>query len=116
MPLYWKHTCDTLMEVIMFAVVVVIIRKMLECNDAFMNEALVLCKFVSQSHSFTNLLAGSVSTILRVAMQFKCRLKLFSVSEMQLMHKLRKSYLEAKFFNGKYSIFDKNHSKCSCYA
>ena len=47
----------------MFAVFVVNLRKLF--NDAYSNAALVLCKFVSQSHSFTNLLAGSVSAILR---------------------------------------------------
>ena len=88
-----KDIYDLLMKLVMFAVFVVNLSKFF--NDAYLYAALVLCKFVSQSHSFTNLLAGSVSAILRRPIQFKGRHKLISVSEMQLMLKLRKSCFEA---------------------
>ena len=58
-----KDIYDLLMKLVMFAVFVVNLSKL--SNDAYLYAALILCKFVSQSHSFTNLLAGSVSAILR---------------------------------------------------
>ena len=63
---------------------------------------LVLCKFVDKSNSFTNLLAGSVSAILRRPIQFKGRHKLFSVSETQLMYNRSNLSFFKPNFNGKY--------------